>query len=349
MSVPDPPPSGKPRHAILVVPFVLVGLFVIALSCGWVWARGEAARRMDAYRDAWDRAGYRLAWGSREIGGFPFRLDITLTDVSLREPSGWALRAPRIEGEAYLHAPTHWLIAAPAGATFVRPEGGPVVVTGRLIRASLSHFQNHPPNFSFEGVGLAFAPAPGAQPFALTAADRAEFHLRAGPDDEGGVFFSLEGGRPRGGSLLGRLAGDRPVAMQWNATMSRISAFDGPTWREAVRHWTQAGGRMTVRNAEVAAGEPVVQVRSGTVGVATDGRADGALAVTLAHPARAFDALAALGLVSADAAQSAGDIARARARAAGDETAEAEVDFQAGRTTFGPVSLGPAPRVYDQR
>src|SRR6201999_941044 len=97
MSLPDPPSTGKSRHAIVVVPFVLVGLFVVAWSAAWFWARGEAARRIDAYRDAWDRAGYRLTWKDRRIGGFPFRMDVTLTDVSVREPSGWALEAPRIE------------------------------------------------------------------------------------------------------------------------------------------------------------------------------------------------------------------------------------------------------------
>ncbi|MBS0362549.1 MAG: DUF2125 domain-containing protein [Proteobacteria bacterium] len=346
-SLPDPSSRGKRRHAIVVVPFVLVGLFVLAWSAAWFWAKGEVAQRMDAYRDAWNRAGYRLSWQGREIGGFPFRLDVTLTEVSVREPSGWALSAPRIEGEAYMHAPTLWLVAAPAGVTFVRPEGGPVAVTGELIRASLSHLQNHPPNFSFEGTKLAFAPAPGAQPFAFSSADRAEFHLRQGPDDEGGVFLSLAGGKARPGTLLGRLAGDHPVALQWNSTMSKVSAFQGATWPDAVRHWSQAGGQMTVRNAGITAGQPLVGVKSGTLSVGSDGRVNGALGISTSQAPRAFDALAAQGLIGADVAQTAADVARARLTSG--ETAEAEIGFQAGRTTFGPVSLGPAPRVYDPR
>ena len=31
---------------------------------------------------------------------------------------------------------------------------------------------------------------------------------------------------------------------------------------------------------------------------------------------------------------------------AGDPNAKATLNFQAGATTFGPVSIGPAPRVY---
>lgn len=347
MSLPDPPPSSKYRHLWVIVPFGLLGLLIVVWSAAWVWARGETARRIDAYQAAWDSAGYRLTWKDRRIGGYPFRMDVTLTDVAVREPAGWALEAPRIEGEAFMHALTHWIVAAPAGITFVRPLGGPVAVKGELIRASVSHFENRPPNFDVEGVKLTFAPAPGAQPFALVSAARAEFHLRQGPNDEGGVFVMLEGGRARSGGLLARLAGDKPIAMQWKSTFSKASAFSGANWPQAVRAWTAAGGKLSVRNAGLTAGEPIAGVSGGTISVEPDGRASGGLTLTLTHPGRAFDALAAEAIIDPGVAQSANDVARAR-QGPGD-TAQAELGFQAGRTTFGPVSLGPAPKVYDPR
>ena len=347
MSLPDPSAARKPRRLGLYLPFAALLILVAVWSGVWVWARGEAARRLDAAQAAWRQAGYQLTWKDRAIGGYPFRLDVTLTEVSLREPSGWGLEAPRIEGEAYMHAPTYWLIAAPAGLTFVRPQGGPVAVTGQLIRASLSHFQNHPPNLSFEGVKLSFIPAPGAQPFALASADRVEFHLRAGPDDEGGVFARLDGGKARLSGLFARVAGDKPIAFTWNSTLSKVSVFSGATWADAVRRWSDAGGRMTVRQAGLTAGDALVNVKSGTLGAAADGRLSGALEVTLRQAPRGLDALSAEHVIEPDAAQSAAAVAEAR-QGSGD-TAEASVDFQAGRTTFGPVSLGPAPKVYDPR
>jgi hypothetical protein len=344
MSLPDPSPARKLRRLGLWLPFAALGLLIVGWSAAWVWARSQAASRMDAAVAALDRAGYHLTWRDRQIGGYPFRMDVTLIEFSAREPSGWGLDAPRIEGEAYMHALTHWTIAAPAGLSFVRPLGGPVAVKGDLIHASLTHLTARPPSFSFEGVKLTFAPQPGAQPFALTSADRVEFHLRAGPDDEGGVFARLDGGKARLTGLFARVAGGKPIAIVWNSTLSKMTAFQGRDWGEAVRHWTDAGGRMTVRDAGITAGDAVLGARGGMLGVGGDGRLSGSLPVTLRQAPRALDALGAEGLVDQGAAQSA--TAVIQARQAGD-TAQATLDFQAGRTTLGPVALGAAPKVYD--
>jgi hypothetical protein len=347
MSLPDPQPPRKLLRLGLWLPFVALGLLIVGWSAAWFWARGQVATRMDAAVEAAGRAGYQIAWKDRAIAGYPFRLDVNLTEARIREPSGWALEAPRLDGEAFMHAPTHWLLAAPDGLTFVRPVGGPVVVKGQGLRASLTHLTAHPPSFSFEGVKLTFAPAPGAQPFALTSADRVEIHLRAGPNDEGGVFTMLEGGKAQLSGLFARIAGGKPVAIVWNSTLSKISALSGASWPDAVRHWSDAGGRMTVRNAGLTAGDAVIGVTSGTLGVAADGRASGSLAVTLRQAPRGLAALSDTGVIPPESAEAATAVTQAR-QGAGD-VAQATIVFQAGRTTLGPVALGAAPRIYGPR
>jgi len=347
MSLPDPSPPRKLSRLGLYGPFALA-LVVIAVWSGvWIWARGQAASRMDAAVADLARAGYEISWKGREIGGYPFRLDVTLTDASVRERSGWALQAPRVEAEAYMHAPGHWMLAAPKGITFVRPEGGPVTVTGKLIHASLTDLDNRPPSFSFEGVGLAFQPAAGAQPYFLSAADKVEFHLRAGPDDEGGVFLTLDKGKARLSGLFARIAGDKPISIVWNSTLSKMSAFDGDSWPAAVRHWSDAGGRMTVRQAGVTAGDAVIGSTGATLSVGSDGRVRGELPVTVRQAPRALGAMGDQGVLPREAAQAAADVAQAREEAG--QTAHITLDFQAGRTTLGPVGIGPAPKVYDPR
>ena len=346
-SLPDPATPRKYRRLGLILPFAALGLLVVGWSVAWFWAAGQVAKRMDAAALAWKPAGYQLAWRQRTIGGYPFRMDVTLTDATARGPGGWGLEAPRLEGEAYLFSMGHWLMAAPAGITFVRPLGGPVAVKGELIRASLTHLQSRPPSFSFEGVKLTFAPAAGAQPFALASADRAEFHLRAGPDDEGGVFASLDGGRAGPSGVLAEVAAGKPISMVWNATLSKMSAFGGASWPEAVRHWTAGGGLMTVRNAGITAGDASLGVTSGTLAAASDGRLSGVLQVTLRQAPRGLTALADKGVIDAGAAQSAATVVQARQ--GGGDAAQAAIDFQAGRTTLGPVALGAAPKVYDPR
>ncbi|THD82623.1 MAG: DUF2125 domain-containing protein [Phenylobacterium sp.] len=345
MSLPDPAPPRKLRRLGIYAPFVLVMVAAAIWSGLWVWARGQAYARMDAAVAELSRAGYQIAWQGREIGGYPFRMDVTLTDAEVREPSGWVLRAPRLEAEAYMHALGHWLIAAPAGATFVRPEAGGVAVTGKLIRASLSGFDKDPPNFDFEGVNLTFLPLPGAQPFSLSAADRVEFHLRAGPDDQGGVFLNVQNGKAQLAGLFARIAGDKPISIVWNSTLSKMSAFNGPNWPAAVGHWVEAGGEMTVREAGVTAGDALIGANGGTLSVGSDGRLRGVLPVSLRQAPRALGALGASGVLPPETAQAAASVAEARQGA--DQQARATLTFQAGRTTLGPVDIGPAPKVYE--
>jgi hypothetical protein len=345
MSVHDQPPPRKPSRIGLYAPFILLLIGIVGWSGFWFWARGEAQVRIDAAAADLQRAGYAVAWTTRTLGGYPFRMDVTFTDFSIRDPSGWALTTPRLEGEAFMHAPGHWMIATPQGLTFVRPIGGAVHVTATNLRASLNNLDKRPPSFSFQAVKPRFQPAAGAQPFALSSADLVEFHLRPGPDDEGGVFMEVKNGKARLSGLLGRIAGDKPVSFTWNSTLSKMSAFEGPTWPEAVRRWTAAGGRMNVREAGLTAGEALVGAKAGALTVGSDGRLNGALEVTLRQAPRALSVMGEAGAIPQPNAEAARAVTQARQGAG--ETATATITFQAGQTTLGPVAIGPAPKVYE--
>lgn len=350
MSVPDPTPPRKVSRLGVYIPFALLTLFIVVWSAGWVWARGQVLSRMDAAAAALRTAGYDVAWNDRRIGGYPFRLNVGLNEVRLADRSGWALEAPRIEAQAFLHAPTTWVIAAPQTLTFVRPNGGPVQIRGKLIRASLSHLTTWPANLSFEGVGLTFEPLAGAQPFGLTAAERVEFHIRRAPKevgDEAGVWLMVKGGKARLSGLLGRIAAEKPIAVEWDGRLSKIDAFRGRSWADAVRAWTAAGGRMTVKRAGLTAGDAVVGASGGTLRVDSTGRVAGVLDVSLRQAPRALEAMGAAGTITRDQAEVATAVTTARQES--DAVARATINFEAGQTTLGPVALAPAPKVYEAR
>lgn len=347
MSVPDPAAPRKLSRLGLYGPFAIAVVLVIAWSAAWMWAKGQAQTRMDKAVADLGRAGYEISWKDRRIGGYPFRIDVTLTDARVRERSGWGLETPRLEAEAYMHAPGHWVMATPDGLAFVRPVGGPVAVTGKLIHASLFDLAKKPPSFDFEGVNLAFQPQAGAQPFFLSNADKVEFHLRAGPDDEGGLFLTVDKGKAQLSGLFARIADGKPISITWNATLSKMSAFTGGDWASAVRHWSDAGGEMKLRQAGVTAGDALIGAQSGSLTVGHDGRARGTLDVTLRQAPRALGAIGASGLIAPQTAQAAADVAQAREDA--DQTAHAQITFQAGQTTLGPVAIGSAPKVYEVR
>src|SRR5690606_27773720 len=125
--------------------------------------------------------------------------------------------------------------AAPQGLTFVRPQAGPVEVKGEVIRASLTHPNNRPPHISIEGTNLTFAPAAGAQPFALSAAKLAELHLRPGErPDEAILRFRVQEGKARLSGVFAQIAGDKPVSLIWESELTRIAGFGGTDWPSAV-------------------------------------------------------------------------------------------------------------------
>jgi hypothetical protein len=350
MSMPDPTPPRKPSRLGLYIPFALLLLIVAGWSVFWLWARGETARRLDAGAQSLRSGGYEVTWTSRSIGGYPFRLNVALTDVQARDRSGWALEAPKAEAQALLHAPTHWIVAAPDGLTFVRPLGGPVRVGGDLLRASFSHMDDTPPNISFEGTKLTFQPAAGAQPFGLTAAERVEFHVRRAPKevgDEAGLWLLVKDGRAAPASLLGRVAGARPVSIEWDARLSHAQALTGRDWAHLVRRWTAAGGKVSVKRGGLTAGEALLGVNSGSLGVGPDGRLTGVMDVSLRRAPQALAALGAGGGLRPDSAAAA--IVVAEARAGAGDVATATLHFEAGRTTLGPVAIAPAPKIFDPR
>jgi hypothetical protein len=157
----------------------------------------------------------------------------------------------------------------------------------------------------------------------------------------------VENGRANPAGLFGRIAGEKPVAIVWNSTLSKMSAFSGDDWPGAVRGWSDAGGVMTVRpGTQLVAGDALAAARSGTLGVGRDGRLNGVLEVGLRQAPMALGAMAATGALPYNTAEAASAVAAARQEG---DAARAAISFQAGQTTLGPVALGPAPKVYTPR
>ncbi|PXA87504.1 hypothetical protein DMC25_02780 [Caulobacter sp. D4A] len=335
----DPTPSRKPRRRGLALPFVLAALVCIVWSVGWFWLRNEMVTRMDATAAHLKAEGYDLSWTRREVTGFPFRLDVRLENARVAEPSGWAVRAPKLKGEAMIYGVGHWMIVAPAGVVLTRPEKGDVVVTGEALRASLDGFDQYPPRISIEGAKLVFTTAADVEPFPISSTDALQLHLRAGPDDQAAILFKADGAKVAFTGLLGRIAQDRTASLYWDSRLSKASALRGDNWTDAVRDWTAAGGAISVESGKLTAGDALIEAKSGALTVDPNGRLRGALDVTVREkpsPAEAItDARSAAAAIAAAAGQ--------------DPTLSATLDFQNGRTRLGPFDTGPSPQVYVPR
>lgn len=316
MTLPERERSRKPRRRGLFLPWFLALLLVVGWSGGWFWLKDQAIARMDSSVEQLRAQGYDIAWRRREVSGFPFRLDIKLEGPRIAEPSGWAIAAPTLKGEAFIYRLDHWVLVAPTGVTLTRPEGGPVTVRAEALRASLAGFDKHPPRISIEGVGLNFEPTPGAKEYPIQSAEKLELHLRPGPDDQGALLFRVEGARLKLKGLPERIVQGRPASMMWDLVFSKMSAFRGEDWPDAVRSWRDAGGAITVSGAEVKGGDALLSGKGGPLTVGLDGRLQGTLEATL---------------------KGADD---------GTPAFNGDVELKDGEARIGPLPLGPSPRLY---
>jgi hypothetical protein len=95
-----------------------------------------------------------------------------------------------------------------------------------------------------------------------------------------------------------------------------MAAFQGRDWPEAVRNWRDAGGVITVREASIKGGDALLTAQGGPLRVGLDGHLEGELAASLKD---AEDGSQALG---------------------------GAVTLRDGKSTLGPLQIGPAPRLY---
>ena len=342
-------PRKPPRRFWLVAPYILLALAFLGWSAGWMVLKGQMEQHMDRAAADLRKAGFEVSWKERKLEGYPFRFYVTLTQARLREPSGWALDMPVLKAEASAFNTKHWMIVASDGAVVTRPVSGGLRVSGKALRASLVATGTPLPRIAVEGVQLIFTPEPGARPFALSRAETLEFHLvpSGKPDgrDEAALLFRIDGAKAAAGGLTARLAGEKPVSVLWDSLLSQPDDLTGPDWPQAVRHWTEAGGTMTLRKAGITLGDTRLGMGSGSLTVGVDGRLRGSLEAQLTRGSQALLAMGETGLIEPNGAQIAAAVLQARELTSDGKSAQATISFEAGRTTLGPVAIGPAPKV----
>jgi hypothetical protein len=266
-------PARKPRRFWLWAPYALVLAALIAWSGVWWTLKLKIESDINEHAKALRAQGDQVSWSAMTVGGWPFRLTLTLTQPKIADPAGWGLAAPILKGEAMAYSAGHWVVVADQGLTLTRPGKGPLAVSGRAIRASASGLGSAQPRLSFEGLDLILSPAPGGQPAALSFAKRLELHLQPGPSDQGALLVRIEDAKLAPFANLARISPN--LDLTWDARLSHLSAFKGATWPAMVQAWTAAGGAMSVADAKIALGGLELQGSGGTFTVGPDGRLRG--------------------------------------------------------------------------
>jgi len=319
-------PRKPPRRFWLFAPYVIALIAALAWSAAWFVLSAAAVGRMDATAVRLRAKGWTVAWSARTVSGFPFRIDVSLRDPRLAEPSGWAIAAPRIDSEAYAYAPTHWVLVAPGGLTLTRPGRGAVVIAGHALRASVAASLDHrPPRVAIEGLGLTLTPAPGAKPLPISACDHLGLYLRPTAGDQAEFQLNLQGASPSAGALIERLAPGQTLSLVWDQSLTQVSALHGRTWPAAVQAWSAAGGGLVQAHGQLSAAGLDLTLSADRLTVGPDGRVEGPLSAKLHNgkgPLFVGEAAILASLFSTD------------------------MQLRDGALWLGPFKIAGAPRVY---
>jgi hypothetical protein len=322
----------KPHRVGLYASWLLAAALIGAWTACWHWLGGEAERRLDAGAAYLRASGWQVSWNTRRLSGYPFQLNIDLTDLSLADPSGWAVSASQLDGKAFALAPTRWSLDAPDGLTFTRPGAGLLEVDARRISAIVSDWGARPPRIRLDGNDLTFAAPQGAAPFPLVSANGLRFELRARPDNQASLYLGLDGGVALPASWLGRIAQGEPVALTINAIATHARAFSGADWRAAVDRWSGRGGLLRVRQLTLRADGGAFDASEGDLTVGPNGHLQGVLEASANEPQRVLAALTGL---------YAGRPAQPR-----EIPQPLRLTLAKGWTWMGPARLAPAPSAY---
>ena len=344
--MPDLDHFRKPPNPFwLFAPFVAAIVLVVAWSGAWLAFRASTASRIDATTARLRAEGWTVDWSRRVIAGYPFRIEVSLDDVHIAEPSGWGAAAPRLEAVANAYDLGHWVFALTQGLVLTRPGAGAVGVQAQLLRASVIGDGGPPPRILLEAAKLAFTPQPGAKALPIASAGHLQFDVRPGGAGQAQVYSRIDGATAQPGGALAVMVGARPLTIEIKAWAAKIAALHGRDWPSAVRAWTAAGGEISLYEGQITATQgPSVVANQGTLNVSDDGRLSGTLPSTLNGAAPLLRNLGAARVIDANAADLAASVVEART--AGAPTAKVDIGFQAGVTTLGPVAIAPAPRVF---
>ena len=336
-------PRKPPSKVWLYGPFVMLALGIMAWSLVWLAISAQVTKGMDEAAAGLRARGWSVSWSDRWVDGYPFRIDVTVQNPALREPSGWGFSAPSLKAQAYAYHLDNWIVVAPpAGFVLQRPTG-PVAITG-LLRASFAGFDAAPPRIAVEGVDLVMTPGPGAAPFFLGKADHFGLYLR--PVTGGGAEAAIryDGGVSTPNTLLGRLSNQHTTAMIGDVVITRYAALIGPDSTAAIRAWSAAGGHLQVVGFGVAGDGASLGVAPTTLSVDANGRLNGHLAVVAPNAPRVIRALGDGGLGGRIAAEGAADLVELQS--GGAAKARFALTFEDGMAKVGPIPIAPAPKVY---
>lgn len=324
--------------------FLLILLVVGGWSGYWFYLSSQIRQGLAQTETRLEAAGWRIEHGEPRIDGWPFHIQVVMDDVEVIAPSGHGLRAPELRTEATAYQLDRWVIVASEGLELGRAAKGWVAVEGQALRASLSQLRGTPPRVIVEFDQPRFTPTEGSEPFPITQAERLIINLMPEAEGRAGVLFDLDAATPRPGGVLARMSENRVFDLSAEGVADQAARLSGATWSEALAAWSREGGALTEVRLEATAEQDFARGQTDRLSADANGRLVGDLQVHLRGGTAPIAGLAQAPGVDPRAAAAVAVGAQLTSGFRGETNVL--LRFSDGRTIVGPVSLGPAPKVF---
>ncbi len=276
-SEPDPNPPHRRWPIVL-----LLGL-VVLLAAGWTgfwyYAAGRAEAEFAAWRNREAAAGRVFTCDDQGFSGFPFRFELRCATPSLRQPR-LTLKASDLHAAVQVYQPSLMIAEFGGPLTAIEEGRAGVSVDWALAQASVHGLTSTPRRIALVLEKPAVAALAGGQQLATAA--HAELHTRDTPrlpQDPPGMDVAL--------SLvqavfpgLARLP-NAPIDANMTGTLRGLRDFAPRPWRELLRDFQAANGRVDIKEARVRQGD-IIAVGHGSLSLNSRGTLDGQIDLTVA-------------------------------------------------------------------
>jgi len=324
---------------------VILGLF---LAWGGYWFIGSstAQRAIAGWLDARAAQGWVANYSSVKTRGFPHRFDTTISDLELADPgTGLAWSAPFFQILTLSYTPNHIIAAWPHTQTIASPYEKITVTSDRMIgsivfqpKTALTLLRT---SIELDNFGLASDLGWSAQ------VEKGRFATRQTTARENAhdIYFEATGVQP---SVAFRSRLDPAGLLPKTVTTLKLDTtvdFDAPWDRFAIERRRPQITALKVNDLTATWGKLDLRA-AGKLTVSPDGQLNGQIMVRARNWREMLAVAVDAGLVARTISGTLENALAFMAGASGDpDMLEAPLKFRNGSLSFGPIPLGPAPRL----
>ena len=341
--------APKRRRIGIFAPAAAVAVLIVLWTIWWFIAAQRVEAAFHAEADSLTKQGYRVSTAPFSVKGYPYRLAVELRDVSIVAPTGRGFAAPELDIEANAYNPDKWVLVATKGLTLYRGHDkagadlGTLALTGKVLRASMSHLGQAVPDVRLQGMEITATPSDPSHPFVFDTATLAEAYLRpnAKDTDSADALVRWQAARGRAPGFTGKVSPNTPLDLHVEGTINRVGAFKGVSFANGLAAW-KAGGVASNLIVELKRPDTTLRLSSDSLSADADNHVQGKVKVELTGAAGPIAMLSSAGIISGDIASEAAPLLDL-VMGANNGPAKLTIDFKKGRAYIGPIKVANAP------